>query len=514
MKRRILSIVLMFVIVVMAGCGSKASDSEVKREFHSSAGKEGTYKIKNEAGMEEKSGDYYEGTTDGSYDIDLPSISKSGDYDDGPATSSIEGSGSSMDRIIDSEAKKDAPSDDAYGDIGLVEGDWVIGDASYDEAYLRTEGEASIADDMYDFDILPDDKKTDEYMMNARAGLLTAGEWNDNDNWGFFANVISSGQLPFPSFGLMPLNRVAVTVQNETGNPVRNARVTLKGSSGEIIWEAVTDYKGMAFLFYNAIVKSTALPSTVEVTKGGAFITESVDLNVVNDEQGQGRVGLSAVTHDMVVTLQDATDNKALDIMFVFDTTGSMSDELFYLQKEFEDIAQRVADQNTRFCVNFYRDNGDAYIVKSNEFTADTTEVLRQLNNEYAEGGGDYPEAVDQALHNGILEHSWNSDSVKLLFLILDAPPHSDDPQIDDSLANSIKEAAKQGIRIIPIASSGVDKTTEAFLRTSAMMTGGTYTFLTDDSGIGYSHLEPTIGSYQVEQLNECIIRIIKTYYQ
>ena len=57
--------------------------------------------------------------------------------------------------------------------------------------------------------------------------------------------------------------------------------------------------------------------------------------------------------------------------MFVFDTTGSMGDELLYLQKEFEDIAGRVADQSTRFSVNFYRDHGDAYIVHSNPFSDD-----------------------------------------------------------------------------------------------------------------------------------------------
>jgi hypothetical protein len=100
------------------------------------------------------------------------------------------------------------------------------------------------------------------------------------------------------------------------------------------------------------------------------------------------------------------------------------------------------------------------------------------------------------------------------LFLILDAPPHSDNTQINDILHKSIIEAANQGIRIIPVASSGVDKDTETFLRTIAILTGGTYTFLTDDSGIGNSHIEPTIGNYQVENLNDCIVRIIKTYYQ
>lgn len=152
--------------------------------------------------------------------------------------------------------------------------------------------------------------------------------------------------------------------------------------------------------------------------------------------------------------------------------------------------------------------------MKSNEFNHDTDLVLEQLKKEYADGGGDYPEAVDQALYDGVFNHSWNGESIKLLFLILDAPPHNDSSQINSNLQKTIVEAAKQGIRIIPVASSGVDKDTETFLRTIAILTGGTYTFLTDHSGIGNSHIEPTIGSYQVESLNDCIVRIIKTYYK
>ena len=68
------------------------------------------------------------------------------------------------------------------------------------------------------------------------------------------------------------------------------------------------------------------------------------------------------------------------------------------------------------------------------------------------------------------------------------------------------------GIRIVPIASSGIDKSTEYLLRTMAFTTGGTYTFLTDDSGIGGEHIEPTIGAYNVEKLNDMMVRIVNSY--
>lgn len=356
-------------------------------------------------------------------------------------------------------------------------------------------------------------KPDTEYNEDITAGLLTAGEWNDNNNWTFFTNLIANQQLVTPSFGMNPRNRIMVTVLSEDGSPVKNARVELLDNTEEIIWQTVSNYDGVAYVFFN-LLNDTQFPNSLSISKNGISTSANIVLASVTDEQNSNNQSKYPVYQDVTVTIDDISNPKALDLMFVFDTTGSMGDELSYLQTEFEDISKKVADQNTRYSVNFYRDEDDEYVVKSNGFTYDMELVLNQLKYEFADGGGDYPEAVDQALYDAIFNHDWNDESVKLLFLILDAPPHSGNTQINDSLHKSIIEAANQGIRIIPVASSGVDKDTETFLRTIAILTGGTYTFLTDDSGIGNSHLEPTVGNYQVENLNDCIVRIIKTYYQ
>ena len=75
-----------------------------------------------------------------------------------------------------------------------------------------------------------------------------------------------------------------------------------------------------------------------------------------------------------------------------------------------------------------------------------------------------------------------------------------------------IPQYAKKGIRIIPIAASGVDKDTEFFLRFAAIATDGTYVFITNDSGVGNEHIAATVGQYEVEKLNELIIRLINQY--
>ena len=64
-------------------------------------------------------------------------------------------------------------------------------------------------------------------------------------------------------------------------------------------------------------------------------------------------------------------------------------------------------------------------------------------------------------------------------------------------------------IHIYPVASSGVDLTTELSMRSAAQVTGGRYLFLTDDSGIGESHLEPTIPCYFVTSLSNAVVRMV-----
>ena len=95
--------------------------------------------------------------------------------------------------------------------------------------------------------------------------------------------------------------------------------------------------------------------------------------------------------------------------------------------------------------------------------------------------------------------------------MLLDAPAHHNDNVIK-SLHSSIEAYAKAGIKIIPVAASGVDKNTEFMLRFFAVSTSGTYVFLTNDSGIGGDHIQASVGEYEVELLNELIVRLIDKY--
>ena len=342
------------------------------------------------------------------------------------------------------------------------------------------------------------------------AGQLTAGEWNDNDNWGFFANLVNSGTISFPSFGIDPTNRTSVTVKAKDGSVLTNAAVRLLDKDGKVLWSAVTDKQGTAYLFG----QKGAQGVSIEVESKGA----KQSFEVVSGSSGNGQTGgssdgeIKASDNAVEVTFDGSGElYKATDIMFLLDTTGSMSDEMLFLQSEFSAITKELGTKDTRYSVNFYRDEGDDYVTKCSDFTSEVKDIQKALNNETADGGGDYPEAVAEALTESISKTNWKEDSVKLCFMIFDAPPHDGK---EAELLSVVEDAAAKGIRIIPVVASDSNRSTELFGRALAITTGGSYVFLTDDSGIGNSHAEPVIGSYEVKPLYDIIIDVVNRYKQ
>ncbi len=349
--------------------------------------------------------------------------------------------------------------------------------------------------------VSPGDKYegSEDGSIKPAAGTLTAGEWKDLDDLAFWQELLRDNNW----YALMEERTLfsdelaIVSVKDEQENPCFNATVELLDENETALYTAVTDITGRAYLPYD-LLNEGKTPTAVRVGETKTPLAE-----------GETTVTLSS----------GATAVTALDLMLTVDTTGSMRDELQYLQKELEDVIARIAEASDdvlsiNVSVNFYRDTGDAYVVRPFEFTGDIDEAIKQLNDQNASGGGDYPEAVHTALESSIDEHQWRENAVKLLFLVLDAPPHSEKELagINAQLTQTVTDAAEQGIRIIPVASSGVDTETEFLMRSYAVMTGGTYIFLTNHSGVGNDHLEPTIGEYQVEALNDCLVRVIKEY--
>jgi hypothetical protein len=214
---------------------------------------------------------------------------------------------------------------------------------------------------------------------------------------------------------------------------------------------------------------------------------------------------------DAAVRAAQATSHATLDIALVIDTTGSMGDELRYLQSEFDALSSAIEAQypeaDQRWALVVYRDVGDEYVTRSFDFQAAGVGFRERLRAQSAGGGGDYPEASEAALA-AMNQLAWRSDpaTARLAFWVGDAPHHGANAE---PLAAAVEVASSQDVHVYPVASSGVDELTEYTMRSAAQLTLGRYLFLTNDSGVGGDHKEPTIPCYFVTRLDHAILRMI-----
>ncbi|MBK8011207.1 MAG: VWA domain-containing protein [Deltaproteobacteria bacterium] len=230
--------------------------------------------------------------------------------------------------------------------------------------------------------------------------------------------------------------------------------------------------------------------------------------------QEQGLPAYSAAEQaDAHARSRERTAKTALDIAFVIDTTGSMSDEIAYLQAEFMGLAATIEaaypDITTRWALVAYRDIDDEYVLRGADFGTSAAWFAEELQKLHAGGGGDYPEAPDQALQY-TSNLSWrdpaDNTGARLAFWVADAPHHVENAQAMTEAVHALKE---RNVHIYPIASSGVDELTEYSMRAAAQLTLGRYIFLTDDSGVGNAHKEPSIPCYFVTRLDKAMVRVI-----
>ncbi|MBR5088950.1 MAG: hypothetical protein IK093_05940, partial [Ruminiclostridium sp.] len=250
----------------------------------------------------------------------------------------------------------------------------------------------------------------------ARAGLLTGGEWRDNSNFTFWKKLFehrSDWADVTEEYDLDTRSRIAVRVKDSNGNPAAGLTVKLADGSKTILWETVTDSRGEAFLFPTLLPDDdkTVPTEIIAETPDGRAVIEEVPANYRDTD----------VAVEMTVPNSFPMRDK-LDLMLMVDTTGSMGDELKYLQTELENVINRVVDNtqaNVMLSVNFYRDVSDDYVVRDFGFTDRISIALDHLEDQRSGGGGDYPEAVTTALDNGINKHDWRSDSEKIMLLVL-----------------------------------------------------------------------------------------------
>lgn len=360
----------------------------------------------------------------------------------------------------------------------------------------------SSAEDRADVESAESSSPETDRQQQIQAGQITAGEWNDLSNWKFWESLNSNSEFSEMSdyWKYYLKDRISVNIKYDSENVV-DVPVSLINSQNEIIWSSRTNNKGNAELWPSLKNKNQSDNQNLKIKIGNQVFK---NILTYSDKK---------VNRLVLKNYSEENTEKKIDIAFMVDATGSMGDELEYLKEELTDVISKVRRKNQGVTVNmgsvFYRDKGEDYVTKVSDFSTDIDDTVDFIKEQSAEAGGDFPEAVETALDKSINDLEWSENATsRILFLVLDAPPHYDD-QIISEIHDLIATASKKGIKIIPITASGIDKETEFLMRYMAIATNGTYVFITNDSGIGNNHLEASVGDYQVEYLNKLMERLI-----
>jgi hypothetical protein len=336
-----------------------------------------------------------------------------------------------------------------------------------------------------------------------KAGILTAGSFDDNlDRAPYFSFLKQFGQDSAVGnlAGRFLGHRLVLTVRDGGNRPVGNARVRIESVDGGPSLDLVsrTDGRVVFLPAWDRIAPDADFRVTVTPPGGGNPVRQTVARDAVEQT-----VQLPAVQAEPV---------RQLDLVLVVDTTGSMGNELEYLKAELRNIARAVHDRfpevDQRYGLVFYRDEnmGDEYVTRRFEFTNSLDEVRKNVQAQSAAGGGDPPEAVHRGFEDAVGLQWRTSNAARVLFHVADAPPHSQHMARTMDAVNALR---KKGVAMYPVATGRYDPPTEFVMRTSALLTGGQFLFLTDDSGVGDKHDEPHLNNYHVEKLNKLMIRMI-----
>ncbi len=312
--------------------------------------------------------------------------------------------------------------------------------------------------------------------------------------------------------------RQLLEVTDAAGRPVHDAEVAIQraGLSQPVMW-ARTDAAGRVWLHPRAFLPADAVSETrfaVAVRKG----------------QSSARTvwsrGQAAALQVQLKEVQ-AVQRPRLDLVFLVDATGSMADEIAKLKGSMRAVAAQIAQMPTTPDVCYglvtYRDRGDAYLTRSHDFTHDLGAFQSALAQAQAAGGGDTPEALNEALHETVHGLSWRRDAVRLVVLVADAPPHLDycdkAPQTTQQTVcplydRDMQAALAKGIKLFAVGASGLDPSGEFIFRQMAQYTAGRFVFLTyknakePSSGPGGETVHD-VKQYSVQTLDKLIVRLV-----
>ncbi|MCA9984912.1 MAG: VWA domain-containing protein, partial [Anaerolineales bacterium] len=334
---------------------------------------------------------------------------------------------------------------------------------------------------------------------------LTAGAVDDNAEWDAYLTYLQNYNGP----AALPVDvsqRHQILVLDAAERPVLAALVVIEANGAEVA-RLRTHSDGRVYFFPSILpAELQADLYTITATVNGE--TVALELDAAGGQREWTIIHPGAAAPAAGVNL---------DILFLLDATGSMGDEIQQLKDNLEQIAAQIdalpAQPDVRFGMVIYRDRGDEFVVRSYDFTPDLATFSLFLDDVTADGGGDYPEDLNEALNQAVLVPEWRlEDTVSLMFLVADAPPHLDYADQQLTYVDGMTRAAELGIKIFPIATSNLDAQGEYIFRQLAQFTGAQFIFLTygeEGPGSTGDQTDLQVENFTVSALDELVVQLV-----
>jgi Mg-chelatase subunit ChlD len=163
-------------------------------------------------------------------------------------------------------------------------------------------------------------------------------------------------------------------------------------------------------------------------------------------------------------TIQTTSRASRVEVVFVLDTTSSMSGLIETAKEKIWSIATTMAQAAENPAVEIglvaFRDRGDDYVTQVVDLSPDLDTMYATLMQFAAVGGGDGPESVNAGLADAVERISWSTDqdTYRVVFLVGDAPPHMD-YQGEAHYPEIVRAAAARGIVVNAIQCGSVHGT-------------------------------------------------------
>ncbi len=228
-----------------------------------------------------------------------------------------------------------------------------------------------------------------------QGGVLTASVLDDNGQRGDFTTFLAR----YPSFketwGLDVGHRITVRVEDSNGVAVGDAPIALRAPDGSAI-QLRAHADGSAF-FYAPAVHVVVVNQQQQQQPQAQLWGIAAQVGALRTESTFAMPQVDGTVTVRLPGVPARAAQPALDVALVVDCTGSMGDEITYLQAELAGVVTAVKSQQgtrrLRLGLVLYRDRGDDFITKTYDFTEDLPTFLAELKTASAQGAATSPRA-------------------------------------------------------------------------------------------------------------------------